>query len=160
MIWKDLEWFSSTLSLPLFSPGGVSGALPGLRRMNFSVSFFRSRWVSSLFKTLLNEKIYCGDSAWTKSKSQFRNPKSQILKCSSLSLWAFEAGIMVSFSKTGEKCFYWNIFHFFNCWSVSHFFAIPSVHFALAQLNFVSPSLNFASHSVFFAQLSCTFAVP
>jgi len=31
-----------------------------------------------LFKTLLNEKIYCGDSAWTKTKSQFQNPKSQI----------------------------------------------------------------------------------
>ena len=47
------------------------------------------------------------DSARTETKSQFRNPKSQILKCSSLSLRVFEAGILVTFSDSlsagGEK---------------------------------------------------------
>jgi len=44
------------------------------------------------------KKFIAVDSARMETKSQFRNPKSQILKCSSLSLKVFEAGIMVSFS--------------------------------------------------------------
>ena len=50
---------------------------------------------AKFLKQELNHEV---DSARTESKSQFRNPKSQILKCSSLSLRVFEAGIMVSFS--------------------------------------------------------------
>ena len=56
-------------------------------------------------KQELNHEV---DAARTESKSQFRNPKSQILKCSSLSLRVFEAGIMVSFSDSlsaGGKVF-------------------------------------------------------
>ena len=44
------------------------------------------------------KKFIAVDSARMETKSQFRNPKSKILKCSSLSLRVFEAGIMVSFS--------------------------------------------------------------